>query len=215
MFPHSKSEGASGKCEICGCDNGNVLEQHHKIPARFGGTDRDENLTTVCANCHTVLERLYNESFWERVGDLSFDEVQADSDQALLGFVPEKDGQERAGASDVQDEKPLDELASELVSEDRVSEVQSDGSEVDIQLIMFEFGLNRNDAILLKKLIQREVNDPVSKQDLSAIRRDERNKIIRKMVSQGVSQAQIARAIGLSQPTISKVVNEKSEGERL
>jgi hypothetical protein len=189
-----------------------VLEQHHKIPARFGGTDKDENLAMLCANCHTVLERLYNESFWERVGDLSFDATEADSDQALLGFVPEKSGDEQAVVSD---EQPLDELASTLVSENRVSEVQSGNKEVDIQLIMFEFDLKRNDAILLKKLIQRERIGPGSKQDPSTIRREERNRIIRGLVSDGVSQAKIASAIGLSQPTISKVVNENPPGERL
>ena len=209
MFPHSKSEDAGGKCEICGCENGNVLEQHHKIPARFGGTDRDENLATLCANCHTVIERLYNESFWERVRGLSFDDTQADSNQALLGFVPEKDGQSEATISD---EQALDELASTLVSENRISDVQSDGDEVDIQLIMFEFGLKRNDAILLKKLIQRERRESSSKQDPSEIRREQRNRIIRKMVSDGVSQARIASTIELSQPTISKIVNKKTRG---
>ena len=55
------------QCFICGNDNPNVLETHHKIPRRRGGTDHAENTVVLCANCHRAIERIYDEDFWSTV----------------------------------------------------------------------------------------------------------------------------------------------------
>jgi len=54
-------------CQICGHQNESILEEHHLIPARRNGPDSDENLVTVCPNCHKALENIYDRSFWELV----------------------------------------------------------------------------------------------------------------------------------------------------
>ena len=42
-------------CEICELDDPRVLCVHHKIPLSKGGTNDDENLQTLCANCHKIV----------------------------------------------------------------------------------------------------------------------------------------------------------------
>lgn len=38
------------QCEICGYAK--ILQVHHIVPKRFGGTDIDDNLKTLCPLCH-------------------------------------------------------------------------------------------------------------------------------------------------------------------
>lgn len=58
----------SEQCFICGEDNPNVLQDHHILPRRHGGGDSDENLVTLCANCHAAVEQIYDDEFYERAG---------------------------------------------------------------------------------------------------------------------------------------------------
>lgn len=56
------------ECFICGDDNEKVLQEHHIVPKRYDGSDRDENLVWLCASCHQAIEKLYDDSFYERLG---------------------------------------------------------------------------------------------------------------------------------------------------
>lgn len=56
------------KCYICGDNRENSLEKHHIVPRRYGGSDRDSNLVTLCASCHSAIEKIYDDSFYERLG---------------------------------------------------------------------------------------------------------------------------------------------------
>ena len=42
------------KCVIC--DSDKDLHVHHKIPRKFGGVHHMNNLVTLCASCHKVIE---------------------------------------------------------------------------------------------------------------------------------------------------------------
>ena len=43
------------KCEICGYDRyKEILQVHHVIPKKLGGTDDDSNLQIICPNCHAI-----------------------------------------------------------------------------------------------------------------------------------------------------------------
>lgn len=55
-------------CYICGNKNRDVLERHHIVPRRFGGSDDKENLVQLCSNCHTSVERLYDKRFYDELG---------------------------------------------------------------------------------------------------------------------------------------------------
>lgn len=55
------------ECYICGNNHQHVLQEHHLIPQRLGGSDEEENLVTLCANCHNCIESLYDDDFFERV----------------------------------------------------------------------------------------------------------------------------------------------------
>jgi len=54
-----------GSCYFC--DSAQKLEKHHIIPQRFGGSDEEKNLVTVCRSCHEKLERLYNKEFYQKL----------------------------------------------------------------------------------------------------------------------------------------------------
>jgi len=58
----------SERCEICGDQRPRAMEEHHVLPRRFGGSDDDENLVTLCASCHSAVESIYDKSFWSSVG---------------------------------------------------------------------------------------------------------------------------------------------------
>lgn len=73
------------RCRICGEDNPVVLEEHHKVPRRFGGGDSAENLVTLCANCHTAVEAIYDDGFFERA------QYTAPNDTEAVGLKNFKD----------------------------------------------------------------------------------------------------------------------------
>lgn len=66
-------------CFICSRGNPDILERHHIVPKRFGGSDEDVNLVDLCPSCHRALESLYDERFWTAVG--------AVSEQRQLDFI--------------------------------------------------------------------------------------------------------------------------------
>ena len=49
------------------CDEAEALDRHHVVPRRHGGSDDEENLVTVCPNCHRKLETLYDSRFYDEV----------------------------------------------------------------------------------------------------------------------------------------------------
>jgi hypothetical protein len=50
------------------CDSRDGLEEHHIVPRRLGGTERDGNLITVCGSCHKKIERTWDQRFYDRLG---------------------------------------------------------------------------------------------------------------------------------------------------
>jgi len=58
----------SDRCQICGDVRPRSLEEHHILPRRFGGSDHEDNLVTLCASCHRALESIYDKQFWTAVG---------------------------------------------------------------------------------------------------------------------------------------------------
>lgn len=48
-------------CYFCEDTTKENLEQHHIIPKRYNGSDKDYNIVTLCRKCHTRLEDLYND----------------------------------------------------------------------------------------------------------------------------------------------------------
>jgi len=55
----------SAECHFC--DESEALDRHHIVPRRHGGSDDEENLVTVCPNCHRKLETLYDSRFYDEV----------------------------------------------------------------------------------------------------------------------------------------------------
>lgn len=50
------------------CDATDDLEEHHVVPRKFGGTDDESNLITVCSSCHKKIERTWDRRFYEQLG---------------------------------------------------------------------------------------------------------------------------------------------------
>jgi len=45
------------RCQSTGCGNTRFLEIHHVVPRSRGGSNRAENLTTLCSRCHAFSHR--------------------------------------------------------------------------------------------------------------------------------------------------------------
>lgn len=56
------------ECFICGSHRPNSIESHHIVPRRYGGSDAPENLVNLCSSCHSAIEKLYDDSFYDRLG---------------------------------------------------------------------------------------------------------------------------------------------------
>ena len=54
-------------CYICGEPVGHLLETHHIVPRRHGGSDNVENLVDLCPSCHQALEKIYDKRFYNRL----------------------------------------------------------------------------------------------------------------------------------------------------
>lgn len=54
-------------CYFCR-DDCHVLEEHHIVPERHGGSDADRNKVALCPTCHAKLERLYDRRFYQSLG---------------------------------------------------------------------------------------------------------------------------------------------------
>jgi len=219
MWTWADVKSGDERCAFCSCDNQNVLEKHHRIPARFGGTDRNENLVTVCANCHSVLERTFNRNFWNRVKALNFDTDENTDGQTKLHQEPrEPETDTESIEKNKQPQDPdieLDELAKKIVDDDKLHQITTGGNTIDKDLLVYEFGVNRNDTKILKKLITREIakngfETKKTKELREKVREQERNKLIKSMYdSLDVSQSEFAEAADITQSRVSQIINEK------
>lgn len=57
------------------CNETQVLHTHHIVPRRHEGSDKEENLVTVCPNCHSKLENLYDDRFYSKIQEQMAPEV--------------------------------------------------------------------------------------------------------------------------------------------
>jgi len=206
MYTWSDVKSPQDRCAFCGCDNENVLERHHRIPSRFGGSDNDENLVTVCANCHSVLERIYNEDFWQRVKSLGTGTYQAE----LSEEAPTENSVDRSYSIEVD----LDELASRIVAQDMVSDLQSSEGELDLQLLQWDYDITRYDAEILKKLIEREYRKENGEQiDTIQKRKEEkqtRDELIKAFYEHnGMTQKDVAECVDISTRRVRAILNEE------
>ncbi|QLG61957.1 HNH endonuclease [Halorarum salinum] len=92
------------KCFICGEDNEHVLQQHHIVPRWLDGSDRDENLVRLCANCHQAIEKIYTRQVFLRLESKFTDRVT----QLVADFVDKHithtDRETRTRTRDVYDQ---------------------------------------------------------------------------------------------------------------
>lgn len=72
------------ECFICGTHRANSIETHHIVPRRYGGTDAPENLVNLCSSCHSAIEKIYDDSFYDRLG-LEKGEINNETDIDISG----------------------------------------------------------------------------------------------------------------------------------
>lgn len=75
---------------MCAEQNENVTyHDHHLLPQRYGGPDKEFNLVTLCPTCHSLLENLYTDQFWQGLGftktSNSTAEEQGDAHKDVIG----------------------------------------------------------------------------------------------------------------------------------
>lgn len=72
------------KCYFCG--EVDVLEEHHIVPRRYNGSDKEDNIVTVCPTCHRKLEKLYDDKFYRKVSK----NMSAGADKDLMKELGEE-----------------------------------------------------------------------------------------------------------------------------
>jgi HNH endonuclease len=45
-------------CVACGCDDADKLHHHHFVARGDGGLDTDDNMITLCVECHGKIHAL-------------------------------------------------------------------------------------------------------------------------------------------------------------
>jgi len=63
------------------CSEFEVLEEHHLVPRRYGGSDRKDNLVTLCPTCHSKVEGLYDDELFGKMMSSGFIRIDVDQDQ--------------------------------------------------------------------------------------------------------------------------------------
>lgn len=103
-------------CFICSRGHPAILERHHIVPKRYGGSDTEPNLVDLCPSCHRAIEALYDDRFWTVVGVIT-EERQL---ELIVGDVVDR----------------LDALAVALSGDLQTlqQELQADYSDVDIDV---------------------------------------------------------------------------------
>lgn len=77
-------------CYFCHEQDAHILETHHVVPQRFGGSDDAENLVRVCPTCHERLERLYDGRFYDALGIETEDSDKSDDTNTIGATLPEE-----------------------------------------------------------------------------------------------------------------------------
>jgi 5-methylcytosine-specific restriction endonuclease McrA len=79
-------------CTVCGATE--RLSVHHIVPARQGGSDEMENLTTLCRLHHGLAERRPRAERWERTAERLRDDPrdQDDPERGIFWGPPSKPG---------------------------------------------------------------------------------------------------------------------------
>ena len=111
-------------CYFCLSEERHILEEHHIVPRRFGGSDDDENLVRVCPTCHEKLERLYDSRFYDELGVENSDSEDSD-DVVIHTRIKKEDGGEMLTLLDIiediedarRDGAPVDEVLDRGSSE--------------------------------------------------------------------------------------------------
>lgn len=76
-------------CFICGDGHPDILERHHIVPARFGGTDDPRNLVDLCPSCHAAIEKIHDKRFYDAMGVTSPDPIPEGADCFVGGCKAE------------------------------------------------------------------------------------------------------------------------------
>lgn len=99
----------STTCYICDHDNEDVLQRHHVVPLRYGGPDTADNTVLVCPTCHTALERIYDNRFWETVARI----LAAESLATITELEAELENQRSSSRTSIVDQARIEEALTE------------------------------------------------------------------------------------------------------
>lgn len=78
------------QCYFCQNDRGEILEEHHIVPRRYGGGDSPANLLTVCPNCHRKLEEVYDDQFFAAVSTIKITDDQTHPREKTAGALKQE-----------------------------------------------------------------------------------------------------------------------------
>lgn len=82
------------KCQCCGMGEGypikyalSVLQSHHKISVANSGVDSEDNIITICQNCHTMVHTLLKNGMKFGVSKETFDSLPEDIQETMKNIM--------------------------------------------------------------------------------------------------------------------------------
>ena len=82
------------KCQCCGMGEGypikyalSILQSHHKISVANSGVDSEDNIITICQNCHTMVHTLLKNGMKFGVSKETFDELPENVQETMKNIM--------------------------------------------------------------------------------------------------------------------------------
>lgn len=113
-----------GQCYICGDPREHMHQQHHIVPQRMNGSDKDANIVILCAGCHYALERIYDNQFYHRLSN------RLHLNQSLVEHAWEVMQYTNSGGVDEDKEGVIEELELYTFAEPEIERLEGRGPTV-------------------------------------------------------------------------------------
>lgn len=186
--PHPRDE-----CYFCegGSD---VLESHHIVPRRFGGSDRDHNLVQVCPTCHQKLERLYSERFYDAIGANSPADATAHMATYLLYLLDSVEFEIHRAISDVREELEEAKIVHGEIPDDLTDHISSTLNEYNSESDESPQIINSAGSLEQKQRLERVLERVDELDDEDNLGAPE-SEVIDSLVDEGVSKERLEKDI--------------------
>lgn len=138
------------ECQVCGCNHLSLLEVHHIFPIYLGGTSEDDNLITLCDQCHFIAPHVASqlgttrEVFHEIFKEFQFIIQSKQRAKFIKKIVLEWNEPDTFGWGDIRDINSTCKRIIDNIKEHRVIEHEPETIDIDraVSMLIREFSHN-------------------------------------------------------------------------